>query len=654
MKKLLSVVLALAIVASSLIVFGAMATAASAEPKAVKATLTTACASAKNQIVFKAPFLSAADFGDKDTLELTFVLTNLTDKETLFSFQAQEDGSWRDKLYASKDVDAEGKPTGELLGRSDAIKVPANGAAEFKITLPKTGYFYHSNAAIGFASEEYFSKLCIRIYFNGETEIPVGSAVEMAIKDNDALNEKFVNSAVDTTWMNGVATAAKLDAATMSAATKNVLTATPTPAATPTPSTPFTLVNGDVSIGNVGDKTVEGWLTWQGGTNEIVADPSNANNKVIKFVPTGMYSTTGFRASAVVYNDGGRYTGAGAAEYEISFRARLVDPIPEGADAAKAGRFTVALCGTKIAHYDSANQNTYSVSGGNVDLTTEWQTFTTTVKVEEKNYATWTDIAKDAENIFVRLDGSGANRALGYTGAYAPVAYYIDDVTVAVKGAQTTAPAGTLAPGATATPTPTPAPTPNAIEIHALQNTTYYINSVAGVMDANDIKDGVLKKEITVENVGENDITVQLCIQATVKNAEGKDTWQGFANEGGYVEIAAGEKETIAIEVEFDGNVTTILDQEVPVEKLFFRLNFNNNTTLNEGDGVLVYGDQDLIAGLLSKTSSDKLTFATKTIAIKGSSNPSNTGDVLPVALIATLAVATVALVVVAKKRKEN
>ena len=440
----------------------------------------------------------------------------------------------------------------------------------------------------------------------------------------------------------------------MSSAIKNVLTATPTPAPTPTPSTPLTLVNGDVSIGNVGDTTVEGWLTWKGGTNEIVADPSDANNKVIKFVPTGMYSTTGFRASAVVYNDGGRYTGAGIADYEVSFRARLVDPIPEGADATKAGTFAVALCGTKIAHYDSANQNTYSIKGGNVVLTTEWQNFTTTVKVGEKNYVTWTDIAKDAENIFVRLDGSGANHALGYTGAYAPVGYYIDDVTVAVKGAQTTAPAGTLAPGATATPTPTPAPTPNAIEIHALQETDYYINSVAGVMDAADIKDGVLKKEITVENVGENDITVQFCIQAMVKNSEGKDRWEGFANEGGYVEIAAGEKETIAIEVEFDGNVTTILDQEVPVEKLFFRLSFNNNTTLNEGDGVLVYGDQDIVNAFAVAKSTDKLTYATKTIAIKGSSNPSNTGDVLPVALIATLAVATVALVVVSKKRKEN
>ena len=110
------------------------------------------------------------------------------------------------------------------------------------------------------------------------------------------------------------------------------------------------------------------------------------------------------------------------------------------------------------------------------------------------------------------------------------------------------------------------------------------------------------------------------------------------------------------VEVEFEDGVTLINDQEVTVDKLFFRLNFNNNQSFFEGDGVLIYGDEDIVNAYAAKATSEKISYETKIIDIPtNNSKPAGTGDALPVVLVATLVVATVALVVVvAKKREEN
>ena len=67
MKKFLSVILALAVVASCLAAFCLTTTATSAGIQAVKVTGEAAGISA-NSIIFKAPFLTEADFGSKDML----------------------------------------------------------------------------------------------------------------------------------------------------------------------------------------------------------------------------------------------------------------------------------------------------------------------------------------------------------------------------------------------------------------------------------------------------------------------------------------------------------------------------------------------------------------------------------------------------------
>ncbi len=608
MKKLLSVVLALAMIISCI---SMISISAADESVGVKIEIT-------EDIVGGHPYWRKASAGYTQDMAVDNVITvaydvyNTSNHAIKFVLQPQNGWSTVSGLTAKKEIPAQSKDTVSVQ-----IKTDGNGNV-----VKADGTVVCEISAISF-----------RFDLDVGSNMTAGTSFIIA---SDNANDPIYG--IGNMLLNG---------SSGGAATKTVVTTLPNlTVATPTPVADKAVVNGDAENGNTG------WGNIHGGTTTIVADPDNANNHVAKHVASGAYHSVAFDLGAAIVQDAANgYKGAGVGTYKVTFKAK--------AEAGKGGSFNVLFnskehigTGTAVGSYTTTDDTW--VIGTSVELTDEWQEFTATVKVTEKYLNNIYEIFKagkaNAYQLVLRLDGSkDAFKESRFT-------YYVDDVTIEKEVEATPTPTagadGTVAPGATATPTPTPAPTPNAIEIHALQDTTYYINSTTGVMDAADIKDGVLTKEITIENVGENDISVQLCIQATVKNSEGKDTWQGFANEGGYIEIAAGEKETLTVEVEFENGVTTILDQEVPVDKLFFRLNFNNNTTLNEGDGVLIYGDQDFVNGYLAKTSSDKITYATKVLNIKGST--SNTGDALPVALIATLAVATVALVVVAKKRKEN
>lgn len=321
---------------------------------------------------------------------------------------------------------------------------------------------------------------------------------------------------------------------------------------------PHELVNGDVSIGEIGDTTIEGWTTWNGGTNTIIQDPADESNKVIKFVPTGMYSTTGFKVAPVVYNNGGRYLGNGLGVYTITLRARLEDAsYLEGLDAAtlaKATAFDVSLCGTEI-HSENGESNSYNTNSKRIQLTGDWQTFTVTIPVRDNNYNGW--IAKaDAANVFVRLDAS-STRAFGYSGEFVPVNYLIDDVTIEYKGVST----GYL--------------------FDTGASTSYYITSGNSVFTSEDVVNNYITSTQTFYNPNDFDIEVEYCVQAAVKNsANSGNTWSGYSSAA---IIQPGQKATLTVKVPVDADGKAVIansgvlngSQAVDLSALFMRFNVN-------------------------------------------------------------------------------
>ncbi|MBR6765504.1 MAG: hypothetical protein IKM06_03370, partial [Clostridia bacterium] len=168
MKKLLSVVLALAMIASCFIV-GTVVSAEEETPNAVKISNNAVTSAGSSDFLMKAPFLTAADFGEEDTLDVTYLILNPFDKEIDFKVFATEWDSYRDTVYTTNEIDPEtNKPSGEKVARTDSILIPANTVGEVTVTYAKTGYFYHSNASILFATGNYLDKMAFRIQCGNE------------------------------------------------------------------------------------------------------------------------------------------------------------------------------------------------------------------------------------------------------------------------------------------------------------------------------------------------------------------------------------------------------------------------------------------------------------------------------------------------------
>ncbi len=321
---------------------------------------------------------------------------------------------------------------------------------------------------------------------------------------------------------------------------------------------PYELVNGDVSQGEIGDTTIEGWTTWNGGTNTIIQDPTDENNKVIKFVPAQTYSTTGFKVAPYVYNDGIRYFGNGLGVYTITLRARLEDAsYLEGLDAAtvtQATAFDVSLCGQKIYSHNNES-NSYNTNSKRIQLTGDWQTFTITIPVRDNNYNGWV-AAADAANVFVRLDAS-SSRAFGYTGAFVPVNYLIDDVTIEYKGVST----GYL---------------------FEKSGNNYYVNSNGSVFTSEDVVNNYITSTQTFYNPNDYTINLEYAVQGTVPtNADGSSKgWHGY---GASALIKPGQKATLTVKVPVNpetGNAIITSGAyggyaEVAISTLFMRINLN-------------------------------------------------------------------------------
>lgn len=175
-----------------------------------------------------------------------------------------------------------------------------------------------------------------------------------------------------------------------------------------------------------------------------------------------------------------------------------------------------------------------------------------------------------------------------------------------------------------------------------------------GIITSADVKDDVLTKTFKIKNTGDVLFLVKYELQALVKDDNQNDTWMSpHASE--YVAVAPGETKELTYEVDIDGGGTVeIYSQDVPYENLFARFDFMNvegQNVVDKDTQFVIYGSEADINFLRTMIFTAQTKWSTKVIY---SATSATTGDVLPVAIIASTMFALALLVVVSKKKKEN
>lgn len=213
--------------------------------------------------------------------------------------------------------------------------------------------------------------------------------------------------------------------------------------------------------------------------------------------------------------------------------------------------------------------------------------------------------------------------------------------------------------GENATPTPTPeVKVPTGFKVTYNEDTTgdHYINSKTGVFTADDVKNGEITKVFKVKNNNDETICARVEFQVAHTKADGGKTWKGPVV-GEVITIEPGETEELSYTAEVENGKVTVEDTEYDISELFVRFDFyseNNGKTVPEGTTATVYCEQKIaeqFAAGGARAFGEKLTFE---LVYDKVSNSVGSGDVLPVAFIALVTVATVALVVVSKKKREE
>jgi hypothetical protein len=186
------------------------------------------------------------------------------------------------------------------------------------------------------------------------------------------------------------------------------------------------LINADAEATDLS----KAWGTGNSGITTM--DIDGTDNVVAKYTPaSSQYGSIAYDITPVVLNsEANPFTdGAMLGVYQVKFRAK--------AEEGKGGAFTV--CFVSNTWSDKLfGADKYSISGTNINMTDEWQTYTATVQVKQD----FIDVVKHNNDcrINLRLDGSGSSRA--YTNGNTLFSYYIDDVEVyyaeAIKVTQTT------------------------------------------------------------------------------------------------------------------------------------------------------------------------------------------------------------------------
>ena len=397
-----------------------------------------------------------------------------------------------------------------------------------------------------------------------------------------------------------------------------------------------------VENGNA-ENGITNWGNIHGGSVELVQPGANNTGNAVKATISGKYQSIAFDLGPAILQDAENgYAGAGAGTYTVKFWAK--------AEAGHEGKYVMVL--NSVCHLSAQNikdlnlglentEDTY-MSGQMIELTDEWKEYEIQFDVTEtyvnEMYALYKSshaLASSAYQLVLRFDGSQPGCA--YEGDQY-FGYYVDEITVE-------------APDPNA-----PVKVPTGVVFEATDDNTlaYYITATTGgAVSAADVNDGEVTKQLIVQNLSDEDMSIQFSLQALVEvggsaswTAPDESTTETF-------EIPAGEYETLefTFAVNDDGTVT-IKGVDVPIEKLFYRFNFTPSEFV-EGAKFVVYGDETQVALFNAGTKtgwSKTLTYD----AAPGQNNGEGTGDFAPVALIATVAVAFVALtVVVAKKRQD-
>ena len=413
------------------------------------------------------------------------------------------------------------------------------------------------------------------------------------------------------------------------------------------------VVNGDAENGKTG------WANFAaaGGSVEQVEGGANGTAHAMKFVPgnANEYASIGFNLGAAIINDkDNNYVGGGAGKYKVTFYAK--------ANTGKGGNFSFVLNSQYHSDATALKKNLteaqYEALGGlagntyiNVSpgfkMTDEWQKFEVEFEVSEKFLALVQKLYEmgftSAYDLILRLDGAG--------GAYATARfdYYVDEVTIEKLpdatpgedgGEETPKPEVKVARGFTVT-------------YNEDTNGDHFINSKTGVLSPSEIKNGKITRKFIVKNNGKEDVQVRVKFEVTHTKSDNTQTWVG-PSDSQYVDLPAGKQTEIGYTMDVDDNGKVTINAggvktDYDVSDFFIRLNLTQGV-LPAGTSVTFYCDEDTAKAF---TDTPQVNFGNKAVIELTYASPANGGDLLPVAFIAMAVVATVALVVVSRKRKE-
>lgn len=413
------------------------------------------------------------------------------------------------------------------------------------------------------------------------------------------------------------------------------------------------VVNGDAENGKTG------WANFAaaGGSVEQVEGGANGTAHAMKFVPgnANKYASIGFNLGAAIINDkDNSYVGGGAGKYKVTFYAK--------ANTGKGGDFRFVLNSqyhsdatalkkdlteAQYAALGDLAGNTYINVSPGFKMTDEWQKFEVEFEVSEKFLALVQKLYElgftNAYDLILRLDGA--------SGAYATARfdYYVDEVTIeklpdATPGED----------GGEATPTPE-VKVAKGIQVTYNEDTNgdHFIVSKTGVLSASEIKNGKITRKFLVKNNGEEDVQATVKFEVTHTKADNSPTWTG-PKDNAMVTVPAGKQVEIEYTMDVNADGTVTIDNggkktDYDISKFFIRFNLTNGK-LPAGTSVTFYCDD---ATAKAFTENVAMAFMDKATLVLTYADPANGGDLLPVAFIAMAVVATVALVVVSRKRKE-
>lgn len=178
-----------------------------------------------------------------------------------------------------------------------------------------------------------------------------------------------------------------------------------------------------------------------------------------------------------------------------------------------------------------------------------------------------------------------------------------------------------------------------------------YFTTATGLVTDADVEDGVAVKTFKIKNNGDAAIEVKLDLQALAGGS-----WKSpSGSTAQYYTIEPGKTVEVECEVDCENGNVIIADEEISISKLFGKFSVKGEDgTLPAGSSFTIYyaeSEAACFTDLINEKNTAHEYWTQETVFTAAGAN---TGDVLPVALMATVAFAAIALVVVSKKRKED